>query len=42
MMENIENGIRGYGVVLSSYFNRKLILNQSHSIVLNFSNGGKL
>jgi len=41
-MENTENGIRGYAIVLSSYFNRKLISSQSYNIVLNFSNGGKL
>jgi len=42
MMENTENGIRGHGIVLSSYFNRKLISSQSYNIILNFSNGEKL
>jgi len=41
-MENTENGIRGYGIVLSLYFNRKLISNQSCNTVLNFLSGGKL
>jgi len=42
MMENTENGLKGYATALSSYFNRKLIFNQSYNIVLNFSNGVKL
>jgi len=40
-MENTENG-RGYGIVLFSYFNRKLISSQRYNIVLKFLNGGKL
>jgi len=42
MVENTENGTRGYATALSSYFNRKLISSQSYNIILNFSNGGKL
>ena len=40
MIEIEENGIIGYGIVLSSYYHRKLIFDQNKKIVLDQLTGG--